>query len=119
MDKISLKEKFLLVDQYWTPKILGEVNDSYIKIFKAKGEFVWHQHDHEDELFVVVQGTLYLKFRDKEVVLNAGEVCIVPKGVEHCPYALEEAHVMLVEPKGVVNTGDVDSEKTVKAPDWI
>jgi len=118
-DKINLLEKFQLFDEHWTPKILGEVNDSYIKIFKAKGEFVWHQHENEDELFLVIKGQLHIKMKDKEVLLNEGEFFIVPRGVEHLPYAIKEAHVLLLEPKGVMNTGSTPSHKTVDNPEWI
>ena len=118
-DKVNLRDKFEQFGEYWTPKVLGEANGSVIKIFKAKGEFVWHSHEGEDELFLVVKGTLYIKLREKELVLNEGEFFIVPKGVEHLPYAIEEAHVLLFEPKDVINTGDAQSEKTVENPEWI
>lgn len=119
MNQVNLKEIFRLIDAYWTPKIVGEVNDSYIKIFKAKGEFVWHRHEREDEFFLVVQGQLNIKLRDREIHLKEGEFFIVPKGVDHLPYADGEAHVLLFEPKEVVNTGNVVSEKTVRNLDWI
>ena len=119
MNQVNLKEKFRLIDAYWTPKILGEVNGSYVKIFKAKGEFVWHRHEHEDEFFLVVRGQLNIKLRDREIHLKEGEFFIVPKGVDHLPYADGEAHVLLFEPKEVVNTGNVVSEKTVRNLDWI
>jgi len=119
MKTINLREKFSLFQEHWTPKVLGEVNDSYVKIFKAKGEFVWHKHDHEDEFFLVVAGQLKIKYREGEIVLNAGECCIIPRGVEHLPYAEEEAHVMLLEPKEVINTGDAESDKKVENPVWI
>lgn len=119
MKKVNIKDKFQLFDAYWTPKILGEVNNSHVKIFKAKGEFVWHSHKDEDEFFLVIKGQLNIKMRDREIHLKEGEFCIVPKGVEHLPYANEEAHVLLFEPKAVVNTGDATSEKTVEDPEWI
>ena len=119
MDKVNIANKFKLFDAHWTPKILGEVNSSYVKIFKAKGEFVWHSHANEDEFFLVIKGQLRIKLRDKEIVLNEGEFFIVPKGVEHLPYAKEEVHVLLFEPKEVINTGDATSEKTVANPEWI
>lgn len=118
-EKVNIQQKFKLFNSYWTPKILGEVNESYVKIFKAKGEFVWHRHDHEDEFFLVIKGRLHIKMRDEEVCLNEGEFFIVPKGVDHLPFAPEEAHVLLFEPKGVVNTGEISSDKTVENPDWI
>ena len=111
-NKKNLKSIFSGIEEYWTPKIIGEVNDSYVKVFKAKGEFVWHTHEHEDEFFLVVSGILHVKMHDREVVLRAGETFVVPKGVEHMPYADEEAHVLLFEPKEVINTGNVVSEKT-------
>lgn len=119
MDKVNVKEKFTLFSQHWSPKILGELNGSYVKIFKAKGEFVWHQHQNEDEFFLVISGQLIIKFRDRDVVLNEGEFFIVPKGTEHLPFAEEEACVLLFEPKQVINTGDVVSDKTIETPEWL
>ena len=119
MEKINLLEKFKLFDSHWTPKIIGEVNDSYVKVFKAKGEFVWHRHENEDEFFLVVKGQLHIKLKDEEVVLNEGDMFVVPKGVDHLPYAPEEAYVVLFEPKEVLNTGNVTSEKSVKKLEWI
>ncbi|MBI3508703.1 MAG: cupin domain-containing protein [Chlamydiia bacterium] len=119
MDKVNIKKKFNLFKEYWTPKILGELNGNYVKIFKAKGEFIWHHHKHEDEFFLVIQGQLNIKLRDREIVLTAGEFFIVPKGVEHLPYAEEEAHVLLFEPKAVINTGEASSDKTVENPEWL
>jgi mannose-6-phosphate isomerase-like protein (cupin superfamily) len=101
------------------PKILAECNDNYIKVFKAKGEFDWHKHDKADEFFLVVKGRLTIKFRDGKVVLEEGEFMVVPKGVEHCPFAEEECHVLLFEPKEVLNTGDAVSEKMVEDLKWI
>jgi len=119
MDKVNLKNKFQLFNTFWTPKILGEVNGSHVKIFKAKGEFIWHSHKDEDEFFLVVKGQLNIKLRDREIHLKEGEFFIVPKGVEHMPYAKEEAHVLLFEPKAVINTGNATSDKTVENPEWI
>lgn len=119
MDKVNLREKFQLFDAHWTPKILGEVNNCYVKIFKAKGEFVWHRHELEDEFFLVVKGQLNIKLKDLEVVLKEGEFFIVPRGVDHLPYANEEAHILLFEPKQVLNTGNTSSEKTVKDPEHL
>ncbi len=118
VDKVNIKEKFQLFSEHWSPKILGEVNDYYVKVFKAKGEFVWHQHADSDEFFLVIHGQLKIKLKNGEVTLNEGEFYIVPKGVEHLPYAEAECHALLFEPKQVVNTGDADSEKTVE-PEWI
>ncbi|MFD2084596.1 cupin domain-containing protein [Brevibacillus brevis] len=113
MKKVNLAEKFSLFHEHWNPKIAGELNDSYVKLAKLKGEFVWHQHENEDEMFLVVKGQLLIKFRDKDVWLNEGEFLIVPKGVEHMPVAEEEVHVLLLEPKTTLNTGDQVNEKTV------
>ena len=114
MKKINLNQKFSLFHEYWSPKIVGEMNDSYIKLAKLKGEFDWHHHDNEDELFFVVKGQLTIKFRDKDVILDEGELVIIPKGVDHLPVAAEEVQVMLIEPKGTLNTGNVVTEKTHK-----
>jgi len=113
MEKVNLEEKFTLFNDYWNPKIVGELNDSYVKLAKLKGEFVWHQHENEDEMFLVVKGQLLIKFRDKDVWLKEGEFLVVPKGVEHMPVAEEEVHVILLEPKTTLNTGDKVNEKTV------
>ena len=112
MDKINLNQKLSLFHEHWNPKIVGEMNDSYIKLAKLQGEFDWHHHDNEDELFFVVKGQLTIKFRDKDLVLSAGELVVIPKGVDHMPVAAEEVHVMLIEPKGTLNTGNVVTEKT-------
>ncbi len=112
MQKVNLKNKFELFNEYWTPKIVGDLNDSHIKLAKFKGEFTWHQHDNEDELFFVVKGKLLIKFRDKNIHLEEGEFLIVPKGVEHLPIAEEEVHVMLIEPKTTINTGAVVGDLT-------
>ena len=118
-DVVNLAQKFSLFSDYWKPKIVGEVNDAYIKLVKFQGEFVWHQHDHEDELFLVVQGRFRMEFRDRHVLLEEGEFLIVPRGVEHRPVAEEEAHVLLFEPASTLNTGDVRDERTVEMPEWI
>ena len=113
MKKINLAEKFSLFTNHWEPKILGELNGQYVKIAKLKGEFVWHQHENEDELFSVIKGSLTIKLRDKDIILEEGEFIIIPKGVEHMPVAEEEVHVLMFEPKGTVNTGDTESDKTI------
>jgi mannose-6-phosphate isomerase-like protein (cupin superfamily) len=113
MEKVNLSEKFARFDDHWSPKVVGELNDSYVKVVKLKGEFVWHHHAHEDELFLVVKGRLLMKLRDREVWLEAGEFFIVPRGVEHMPVAPEEVHVVLLEPKTTLNTGNVRNERTV------
>ena len=113
MRSVNLAAKFRQFDDHWSPKIAGEVNDSYVKLVKVKGEFVWHHHEAEDELFLVVKGRLLLKFRDRDVSVGEGEFIIVPRGVEHLPVASEEAHVLLLEPKSTLNTGNVRNERTV------
>lgn len=109
MNVINIKEKFSLFSEYWTPKIVGELNGQHIKLAKFKGEFVWHQHDNEDELFMVIKGILTICFRDKVETIRENEMIIVPKGVEHKPVAEEEVWVMLFEPISTLNTGNADS----------
>ncbi len=118
MDKVNISRKFGLFRDYWSPKIVGELNDSYVKLVKLKGEFIWHSHEKEDELFLVVKGRLVIRLRERDVRLEEGEFFIVPKGVEHMPVAEEEAHVLLLEPKTTLNTGNVRNERTVEAK-WI
>jgi mannose-6-phosphate isomerase-like protein (cupin superfamily) len=113
IEKVNLKEKFGLFRECWSPRIAGEVNDSYVKLVKLEGEFVWHKHDEEDEMFLVVKGAIRIRLRDGEVELNEGEFVVIPRGVEHMPVADREAHVLLFEPKSVLNTGDVVNERTV------
>ena len=113
MRSVNLAEKFRLFDDYWSPKIVGDLNDSYVKLVKVKGEFVWHHHDAEDELFLVVKGRLLLRFRERDVWVAEGEFVIVPRGVEHLPIAPEETHLLLLEPKSTLNTGNVRNERTV------
>jgi len=113
MDKVNLAQKFDLFQEYWSPKIVGELNDSYVKLAKLKGEFVWHHHDTEDELFLVVKGRLLIKLRDQDILLEEGEFVIIPRGVDHLPIADEEAHVLLLEPKTTLNTGNTQNERTV------
>ena len=118
INKVNIAQKFDFFQEQWNPKIVGELNDSHVKLVKLKGEFVWHHHDDEDELFLVVKGRLLIKLRDKDIWLNEGEFVIIPKGVEHLPVADEEAQVILLEPKSTLNTGNVDNERTVEAA-WI
>jgi len=113
VEKVNVAQKFTLFNEYWVPYIVGELNDSYVKVDKLKGEFVWHKHEAEDELFLVTKGKLLIKLRDKDVWLDEGEFIIIPKGVEHKPVADEEVHVVLIEPKSTLNTGNVKNEKTV------
>lgn len=115
INKVNLAEKFALFDEHWSPKVVAELNGQHVKLVKLKGEFIWHSHQHEDELFFVVKGSLTIKLRDEEdVVLREGEFFVVPRGVEHLPVAEEEAHVLLFEPASTLNTGDVDSDRTVR-----
>jgi mannose-6-phosphate isomerase-like protein (cupin superfamily) len=113
METINIKEKLSLFTDQWSPKLLGEINDCAVKAVKLQGEFVWHHHDNEDELFLVVKGTLRMKFRDREAVVREGEFIIVPHGVEHLPIADEETHILLIEPKSTLNTGNIHNERTV------
>ena len=116
MEKVNLKEKLARFTELWSPRAVGAVNDFHVKLVKLKGEFVWHSHDVEDELFLVLEGRLRMQFRDREVVVDPGEFIIVPHGTEHCPEALDgECHVLLLEPNSTLNTGNVETEKTRKA----
>jgi mannose-6-phosphate isomerase-like protein (cupin superfamily) len=119
IQKVKLTNAFAHFSDYWSPKIAGELNDSYIKLVKLKGEFVWHHHEHEDELFLVVKGKLLIRLRDGDITLEEGEFVIIPKGVEHCPVAAEEVQVILLEPKSTLNTGNVIDEKTVANPERL
>lgn len=117
---INLAQKFEKFSAHWHPYVIGELNDNHIKIAKLQGELVWHKHDHEDELFIVLEGTLMMDFRDKTVATRPGEILIVPKGVEHRPWTNnEEVKIMLVEPKSIKHTGDVVVEQTVTEAEWI
>lgn len=119
MQKVNLLEKFKLFKDHWSPKIVGELNSQYVKLVKLKGEFVWHHHEIEEELFMVVKGRLCIKLRDCDVWLEEGEFFIVPKGVEHKPVAEEEVHVLLFEPKSTLNTGNQKNQRTVEELEWI
>ncbi|MFZ0707164.1 MAG: cupin domain-containing protein [Candidatus Korobacteraceae bacterium] len=118
LEKVNLAQKLSLFTDHWSPKIAGEVNDSYVKLTKLQGEFVWHHHEAEDELFYVVKGALRMRVREngseREFLIQPGEFIIIPRGVEHLPSAEEETHIMLLEPKTTLNTGNVESERTVK-----
>lgn len=119
MEKVNLNQKFSLFQDHWSPKIAGELNGQHVKLVKLQGEFVWHKHDHEDELFFVVKGTLLMELRDKTVTIQENEFLIVPRGVEHRPVAPEEVWVMLFEPASTLNTGDAESDLTKTKLDWI
>lgn len=114
MERINLAEKFARFSEHWQPKIVGELNGQQVKLAKFQGEFVWHAHEHEDELFLVVKGRFRMELRDRSVELAEGELFIVPRGVEHRPVAEHEVHVLLFEPAGTLNTGSTESERTVR-----
>ncbi|MGE3800644.1 MAG: cupin domain-containing protein [Candidatus Kapaibacterium sp.] len=117
--RVNIAEKFSLFTDHWHPRIVGELNGQQVKLAKLKGEFVWHHHEEEDELFLVVRGKLLMKFRDCDEVINEGEFIIVPRGVEHCPVAEEEVHILLFEPASTVNTGVVGGDRTVEKLEWV
>jgi len=119
MIKVNLEQKFQLFTEHWSPKIVGELNGQHVKLAKLKGEFIWHKHDHEDELFFVVKGNFKMEYRDRTVIVNENEFLIVPKGVEHKPVADEEVWVMLFEPATTLNTGDTENELTKHVLDRI
>lgn len=122
MDKVNLEQKLTLITEHWSAKIVGRVNDMYVKLAKLKGEFLWHSHENEDEMFHVVRGELTMRLRDdkgeRAVVVGPGEFIIIPKGVEHMPVCEQETHIMLIEPTATVNTGGETSERTVE-PEWL
>ena len=119
MVKINLQEKFSKFSQHWTPKVIAEMNDYQFKLVKLEGAFVWHNHDDTDEVFIVIEGKMFIEFEDETIELNQGEMYVVPKGVQHKPYAEQECKVMLVEPKGVVNTGEASGDLTAQNDVWI
>lgn len=114
MEKVNLAHKFSLFSDYWNPRIAGELNGQYVKLVKFKDEFVWHHHENEDEMFLVVKGRMVMRLRDQEIVLEEGEFLIVPRGVEHQPVAEQEVQVLLFEPAETLNTGNIQNERTVK-----
>ncbi|MDI1248845.1 MAG: cupin domain-containing protein [Lacunisphaera sp.] len=119
MQKINLAEKLSLFSEPWSPKIIAELNGQHVKLVRLKGEFVWHHHDQEDEMFLVVAGSFRMEYRDRAVVLHAGEMIVVPRGVEHRPVADEECSILLFEPASTGNTGSAGGDKTVAQPGWI
>jgi mannose-6-phosphate isomerase-like protein (cupin superfamily) len=112
--KINIDQKLSLFNDHWNPRIIGELNKQHVKLAKIKGEFIWHKHDNEDEMFLVLKGTLKIEFRDRTETIHENEIIIVPKGVEHRPIAEEEVSIMLFEPATTINTGDLDNERTRK-----
>jgi mannose-6-phosphate isomerase-like protein (cupin superfamily) len=119
VDKVNIKDRFALFDEHWSPKIVGELNGQHVKLVKLLGEFVWHHHDEEDELFLLVKGRFRVEFRDRSVTLEEGEFIVVPRGVEHRPVADEEAHILLFEPASTLNTGNIRGEMSVAKLDRI
>jgi mannose-6-phosphate isomerase-like protein (cupin superfamily) len=118
IEKVNLAQKLALFQEHWSPKIVGELNDSHVKLVKVQGEFIWHHHEIEDELFLVVKGRLVIKLRERDIILEAGEFAIIPRGVEHKPVAEEECHLLLLEPKTTLNTGTEQNERTAETA-WI
>lgn len=116
MNKVNLTRAFEKIEELWSPRIAGELNGQHVKLARIHGEFIWHSHEHEDEMFLVHAGRFVMEFRDRRVELEAGDFLIVPRGVEHRPVAPEEAHIVLFEPAGTLNTGNVRSERTVESP---
>jgi mannose-6-phosphate isomerase-like protein (cupin superfamily) len=119
MDKVNLAERLSRFTEHWNPRVVAELNGQQVKLAKLEGEFVWHHHEEADELFLVLEGRLVIQLRDRDVTLTPGELFVVPKGVEHRPVADAEVHVLLFEPAGTVNTGNVTNEYTVPEPDRI
>jgi len=118
MEKVNLSEKMSRIPDMWRPRIVAELNDTYVKLVRMQGDFVWHHHEMEDELFMVIKGTLRMQLRDRDIILNEGELLVVPRGVEHRPVAEGEVEVLLLELKSTLNTGNVQNERTVAA-EWI
>ena len=119
MEIVNLAEKFSRITDYWNPRIAGELNDSYVKLVKLRGEFVWHHHEREDELFLVIAGRMRMQLRDGDRDVGPGELVIVPRGVEHKPSAIRECRMMLIEPAGTPNTGDAPSDRTAADNVWV
>tara|TARA_Y100001968_G_C19432700_1_gene757934 strand:- start:788 stop:1147 length:360 start_codon:yes stop_codon:yes gene_type:complete len=119
MSKINLKEKLSMFSEHWSPKVISELNDYQIKLVKIQGDFVWHNHSDTDELFFVIEGKMNIEFENETIELNKGEMYVVPKGVEHRPYAENECEIMLIEPRGVINTGENQNDLTASNDVWI
>jgi mannose-6-phosphate isomerase-like protein (cupin superfamily) len=119
IQKINIAQKFELFSDHWNPRIIAELNGQSVKLAKLKGEFIWHQHDHEDEMFMVFKGQLTMQLREGDIVLNEGEMIVIPAGTEHRPVAVEEVFVLLFEPMSTLNTGDLENEMTRNNPEWI
>ena len=119
MKKINFKSKFQKFDEHWSPKVIAEMNDYQLKLVKIERDFIWHQHDETDEVFIVIEGKIFIEFKDEIVEINEGEMIVVPNGVKHKPYSEEEAKIMLIEPTGTVNTGDIKDRLTAPNDQWI
>ena len=119
MDKVNLSQKLALLNEHWSPRIVSELNGHLVKLVKFHGEFVWHHHEHEDELFLVVKGRFRMEFRDRHIWLEEGDLIVVPRGVEHRPVAEEEAQVLLFEPASTLNTGNTRGDRTIDNPTWL
>ena len=119
MKKINLTSKYKKITEHWSPRVVAEINDYQFKLAKIKNDFIWHSHEDTDETFIVMEGKIYIEFEDETVELSEGEMIVVPKGKKHRPYADEEAKIMLIEPKGVRNTGDIVSDLTSDDNQWI
>lgn len=119
MKKINFGKKFKKFSEHWSPKVIAELNDYQFKLVKIKNDFVWHNHQHTDEAFIVINGTIYIEFEDKTEEINEGEMIIVPKGINHKPFAKNEAEIMIIEPRGVINTGQVNDKLTAPNDEWI
>ncbi|MDP6878560.1 MAG: cupin domain-containing protein [Candidatus Marinimicrobia bacterium] len=117
--KININNKLKKFSDYWSPKVIAEMNDYQFKLAKISGEFIWHHHESTDEVFFIIKGNMIIEFRDRVVELTKGEMYVVPKGVEHKPYAEKECHIMLIEPRGIVNTGQITNERTAVNDNWI
>jgi mannose-6-phosphate isomerase-like protein (cupin superfamily) len=120
IEKVNLQQKLSLFNEHWSPKIVGELNGQHVKLVKVEGEFTWHHHDDEDELFLILKGSLTIKLRDRDILLDEGEFVVIPRGVEHKPVAREEAHILLLEPATLTrNTGNVENELTTEVQEHI
>jgi mannose-6-phosphate isomerase-like protein (cupin superfamily) len=115
---IDIESKLALFSDHWHPRIIAELNDNHVKLAKLQGEFVWHRHEQEDELFWVIKGSLQIKLRDRDLIVGEGQFVVIPRGVEHLPVAAEETHVVLIEPRSTINTGDATSDRTT-VPEWL
>jgi len=119
IDVVNLTEKFSMISELWDPKIIAQLNDYHLKIAKIQGEFIWHSHPETDEVFLVVDGSLMIQLRDGELHLEAGELCVIPRSVEHKPAASDECQILMIEPAGTLNTGDAGGERTIMDNAWI